>query len=81
MASKSPMSETQTSAGVAIAEQGQVILEGPDGVNVTMTPDAAQGTAHSLLSAAEKATQQQRDGIDTSCEMDGTIPAGMKPLD
>ena len=38
--------------GIASAEAGLVVLDGPDGVAVTFTPDAAAGTGHSLLSAA-----------------------------
>lgn len=54
--------QPETAPGVATAEAGVVILEGPDGVAVTMTPDAAAGTAHSLLSAAEAARDQSRQG-------------------
>jgi hypothetical protein len=49
----------QTKAGVAAAEDGQVILDGPNGVAVAMTPEAAQETARSLLSAAEEAAHQR----------------------
>jgi hypothetical protein len=46
-------------AGVASAEEGQVMLDGPDGVAVAMTPEAAEKTAQSLLAAAEEAAGQQ----------------------
>ena len=49
-----------TDAGIASAEDGLVVLDGPDGVAITMTPEAAIGTAHSLLSAAERAGTQVR---------------------
>ena len=49
-----PLSEP----GVASAEQGVVLLDGPDGVAVSMTPDAAAGTARSLLAAVEEARRQ-----------------------
>jgi len=39
-------------AGKASVEDGVVLLDGPDGVAVTMTADAAEGTADSLLQAA-----------------------------
>ncbi|WP_313438101.1 hypothetical protein [Novosphingobium sp.] len=52
--------QPETEPGVATAEAGVVILEGPDGVAVTMTPDAASGTGQSLLSAAEAARGQSR---------------------
>lgn len=49
-------------AGHASAEDGLVILDGPDGVAVTMTPDAATLTAQSLEAAAQLArTQVRRD--------------------
>ncbi len=56
--------QPQTEAGVATAEDGFVILDGPDGVAVTMTPGAAVGTGHSLISAAAAADRQaaERDG-------------------
>jgi len=49
----------ETKAGIAAAEDGQVILDGPNGVAVAMTPEAAMATARSLLSAAEEATNQR----------------------
>jgi hypothetical protein len=42
-----------------IAEQGQVIVEGPDGVAVTLTPDAAEETGRRLISAASDARRQE----------------------
>lgn len=45
-------------AGVAAAEAGIVVLDGPDGVAVAMTPDAADGTARSLSAAAAEARRQ-----------------------
>ncbi len=51
-----------TEPGTASAEAGQVILDGPDGIAVTMTPDAATRTGHSLIDAAEKAARQGGDG-------------------
>lgn len=47
-----------TEPGIASAEEGVVILDGPDGVAVTMTADAAQKTGSSLISAAELAIRQ-----------------------
>jgi len=44
--------------GVASAEEGLVVLDGPDGVAVTMTADAAHRTGESLVSAAAVAAQQ-----------------------
>ncbi len=45
-------------AGTAAAEQGVVMLDGPDGVAVTMTPEAAEQTADSLRRAADEARAQ-----------------------
>lgn len=36
-------------------EQGQVIVEGPDGVAVTLTPDAAEETGRRMIDAAAQA--------------------------
>ncbi|WP_326525071.1 hypothetical protein [Sphingomonas sp.] len=44
--------------GVAVAEEGVVVLDGPLGVAVSMTPDAAEGTARSLNLAAADARAQ-----------------------
>ena len=49
----------ETKAGRAAADSGVVILDGPDGVAVTMTPEAAIATADSLREAAEIARRQQ----------------------
>lgn len=49
--------EPRQDAGRATAEDGMVILDGPDGVAVTMTPEAAIKTAESLYAAAQEAQQ------------------------
>lgn len=41
------------------AEDGKVVLDGPDGVDVMMTPDAALETSDRLLSGASEARGQQ----------------------
>ena len=43
------------------AEGGMVIMEGPDGLAVTMTPAAAAKTGQNLMDAAERALAQARD--------------------
>jgi hypothetical protein len=48
----------QDMAGKAIAEEGIVLLDGPDGVAVSMTADAAEGTGRALIRAADKARSQ-----------------------
>jgi hypothetical protein len=50
----------ETHGGVAAAEQGMVILDGPNGVAVAMTPEAAEETAHRLEQAAAEARRQQQ---------------------
>ncbi len=42
------------------AEEGDVIVEGPDGVAITLTPDAAEETARRLTDAAAQARRQQQ---------------------
>jgi len=49
----------EVSPGIASAEQGVVLLDGPDGVAISMTPEAAEATARSLLTAAEEAGKQR----------------------
>lgn len=55
-----PSAEPQpcSDPGVASAEDGLVILDGPDGVAVTMTAGAAALTGQSLIAAAEAAERQ-----------------------
>ena len=40
-------------------EEGQVLVEGPDGVAVSLTPDAAEETGHRLIKAALEARRQE----------------------
>jgi len=51
--------EAESSPGVASAEQGVVLLDGPDGVAIAMTPEAAEATGRSLIAAAEEALAQR----------------------
>jgi hypothetical protein len=44
-----------TEGGTAVAEDGVVLLDGPDGIAVAMTPDAAEQTGISLIAAAHTA--------------------------
>jgi len=48
--------------GTASVEDGVILLDGPDGVAVAMTPEAAIGTAHSLMQAAELARERAGGG-------------------
>lgn len=58
--SNTPQPETEP--GIASAEDGLVVLDGPDGVAITMTPDAAHKTGQSLISAAGIAEQEVAEG-------------------
>jgi hypothetical protein len=46
--------------GTAVAEEGVVLLDGPDGIAIAMTVEAAEQTGSSLLAAAKKARGQRR---------------------
>ncbi len=50
--------EPEREPGVATAEQGVVLLDGPDGVAIAMTPFAAEETGRRLLAAAAEAASQ-----------------------
>jgi hypothetical protein len=41
-----------------VAEQGDVIVEGPNGVAVTLTPEAAEETGRRMMRAASEARRQ-----------------------
>jgi len=55
----SPAEQIQSAGGKASAEEGKVVLDGPDGVAVTMTRDAAAETGEQLLRAAAQAHMPQ----------------------
>lgn len=57
-----PMAEP----GEAVAEAGQVLLDGPDGVAVSLSPDAAEETGRRLIAAAEEARRQPAGEGDVS---------------
>lgn len=44
------------------AAHGEVILDGPDGVDVKLTPEAARETSNRLWDGAAKAKAQTRPG-------------------
>jgi hypothetical protein len=48
-------------ASDVVAEEGNIIIEGPDGVAVTMSPDAAEETARRLLRAVSEARGENDD--------------------
>lgn len=51
---------------LATAEDGEVMLDGPDGLAASFTPDAAARSAESIAAAAVKAASQ----ADRSAEDD-----------
>lgn len=58
MKNSSPPDKLEKLPGMASAENGYVFLDGPDGVAVTLTPDAAIATGESLIAAAKIARDQ-----------------------
>lgn len=58
MTNPNALSRVQSQPGEASAEDGLVVLDGPAGIAVTMTADAAAGTGRSLIAAAEIAAAQ-----------------------
>jgi len=63
--------EPRQDPGHATAERGVVLLDGPDGVAVTMTPDAATRTADSLYRAADEARSQRPSQTGSAPEPEG----------
>jgi len=53
------MEKTHDRPSEVAAEDGQVIVDGPDGVAVTFTPEAAAETGDRLLFNSAKARGQQ----------------------
>lgn len=51
--------EAHDQPSYVVAEQGAIIIDGPAGVAVTMTADAAEETARRLLAAAAEARRQE----------------------
>jgi len=45
-------------ASQVTAERGEIIIDGPDGVAVTMSPEAAEETARRLIEAVGEARRQ-----------------------
>lgn len=63
MAEESPTRPLRD-AGNASAEGGLVLLEGPDGIAITLTPEAARRTGESLIDAAKIAAEfEEKPGL------------------
>jgi hypothetical protein len=52
-------SQIHKSPSDVTAEEGVVMIDGPDGVAVSLSPDAAAETSHRLLLGAAEAAGQQ----------------------
>jgi hypothetical protein len=52
--------KTYDEATEVSAEDGKVLLDGPDGVDVSVTPEAAEQTAGNLVVGAAKARDQRQ---------------------
>lgn len=50
--------------GTASAEDGHVLLDGPGGIAITLTPDAATVTGERLVEAGRQARLQTPSGGD-----------------
>lgn len=48
----------ETEPGVASAEEGFVVLDGPDGIALSITADPAEETGRRLMEAARQAREQ-----------------------
>lgn len=55
-----PSTESKNLPGSASAEAGFVMLDGPHGVAVAMSPDAAEETGKRLIAAAAEARGQEK---------------------
>jgi len=64
MAQRDAGNQPRAEHGIASAELGVVILDGPDGVAISLTPDAAHATGLSLIAAAEQARGQDPAAVD-----------------
>ena len=53
-----PATDAYSDPSEVAVEEGEIIVEGPDGVAVTFTPDAAEETARRLLHAVSEARRQ-----------------------
>lgn len=51
--------ETYTRPSDVVAEDGRVLVDGPDHVNVALTPEAARETGERLIEGADKAAGQE----------------------
>jgi hypothetical protein len=50
--------EPYADPGIASAEDGLVFLDGPGGIAIALTPEAAANTGRSLIEASQEARKQ-----------------------
>ena len=60
--SEHPATRPLADPSEASAEEGHVVLDGPDGVAITLTPEAAVITGERLIEAGKRAREQQAPG-------------------
>ena len=58
------MKEVQNTPSEVSADYGEVMVDGPDGITYSMTPDAATRTSARLLTEAARARAQGRQRFD-----------------
>jgi hypothetical protein len=61
MTAPTALPQPRNEPAIANAEDGLVVLDGPDGLAITMTAGAAAGTGRNLIAAAEVAERQISD--------------------
>jgi hypothetical protein len=64
MTDDTALPQPESKPGIASAEDGMVMLDGPSGVAVTMTADAAERTGQNLIAAAKLAESQSGPAAD-----------------
>jgi len=58
------------------AEDGTVMVDGPDGVAISLTPEAAEETSNRLLDGATEASGQRHSGERGSESVEGEAESG-----
>jgi hypothetical protein len=53
--------ETYNKPSDVVAENGRILVDGPDGVDVALTPESALETGERLIDGAAKAAGQRRE--------------------
>ena len=65
-----PHTQPYDTAGNATVEDGHVVLDGPDGVAMTLTAEAAVATGRNLLEAGERALRARGENNITPIDGD-----------